>query len=601
MVPAAAALVALSACGGAKSGHTASTRAEAASVFKGGTATFALQPGNTPTYILPLVSAAYFTLVNEDEFEWITYRPLFWFGRVGTTTNFNPQQSLAYKPRFSVNPAGDTVAKVRLKPWVWSDGKPVTTRDVEFWMNLLEANKQDWGVYVPGAWPDIIKSIAYTSKTSFTIVFKRRYNLNWLLQDEMAQIFPLPQHVWDKVSTSSPVGNYDMTPAGARRVYKFLNAQSRDTSTYGSNPLWKVDDGPWILQSYNTGTGQTTLVRNPRYPGPRSGQVKRVVEMPYTSNSAEFTALKAGSLDVGYVPPSDMSAIPALEAQGYKIAPWWQWNVNFLFINFRNPTAGPIFKQLYVRQAMQSLIDQSAYIRQVYKGYAKPTYGPIPTTVANPFIAPQERANPYPYSVGRARRLLASHGWTVRPSGVTTCARPGTGAGKCGPGIRAGARLSLTLLYYTGNVDVNDEMQAIKSSFASAGIQVGLRQAPFTDVTSTVYGCNPAKPGTCGWQLVADSGWEYYPYPSGEELFKTGGSGNAGGYSNPRADRLIQATLTQPGLGPMRQYETYLEKDLPVLYLPTPAYQITAYKTGISGVLPQDPSLNIYPELWRAG
>jgi peptide/nickel transport system substrate-binding protein len=98
--------------------------------------------------------------------------------------------------------------------------------------------------------------------------------------------------------------------------------------------------------------------------------------------------------------------------------------------------------------------------------------------------------------------------------------------------------------------------------------------------------------------MGADSGWEYYAYPSGEQLFKTGGSGNSGSYSNHQADKLINATLTEPGLAPMYTYENYLQKQLPVIYLPTPAYQITVYKSALKGVLPQDPSLNIYPERW---
>jgi hypothetical protein len=37
-----------------------------------------------------------------------------------------------------------------------------------------------------------------------------------------------------------------------------------------------------------------------------------------------------------------------------------------------------------------------------------------------------------------------------------------------------------------------------------------------------------------------------------------------------------------------------------VLWLPTPAYQITVYGKGLAGVVPQEPSLNLYPELWHA-
>jgi hypothetical protein len=56
----------------------------------------------------------------------------------------------------------------------------------------------------------------------------------------------------DKTSASGKVGSYDTTTAGAKAVFAFLTAQSKDVSSYGSNPLWKVVDGPWKLVSYQT-------------------------------------------------------------------------------------------------------------------------------------------------------------------------------------------------------------------------------------------------------------------------------------------------------------------------------------------------------------
>jgi peptide/nickel transport system substrate-binding protein len=562
-----------------------------------GTATFAMQPNNFPTYIFPLVSSQYFTLVNEDQFEWIIYRPLYWFGQNGTTA-YSASESLADYPVFTTNSAGDTVATVTLKHWVWSDGQAVTSRDIEFWMNLLMANKDDWGVYVPGAWPDIISSLSYPSSSSFTITFNAKYNTDWLFENEMSQIFPLPQHAWDKTSATGPVGNYDLTTAGAQAVYSFLNTESHDVASYGSNPLWKIADGPWMLKAYSPSTGYTVLSKNPRYPGPSAGKVQTVEEEPFTSDAAEFDALRTGSLDVGYLPPSDTSQVAYLKAHGYSVSPWWEWNFNYISINFDNPTVGPIFKQLYFRQALQSLVDQQSYIKNIYKGYAKPTYGPVPTTVQNKFVSPEAKTNPYPYSLSRAKELLSSHGWAVHSNSASTCQRPGSGSGECGAGISRGQALSFKLLFATGSVATADEMEALRSSASQAGIDLTVVQQPFSTVTTTIYSCDGATGAGCGWEMGADSGWEYYAYPSGEQLFKTGGSGNSGAYSNAQADKLIKATLTQPGLSPMYTYENYLQKQVPVIYLPTPAYQITVYKSSLKGVLPQDPSLNIYPERW---
>jgi len=570
------------------------------SVLTKGIATFALQPDNYPDYIFPLVSSEYFTLVNEDEFEYLSYRPLFWFGKDGTTS-FNAAESLAYYPRFSINKSGHTVVTVTLKPWKWSNGQPITTRDVEFWMNLLEADRSDWGVYVPGAFPDNVTAVKYLSPTQFQMSFNKDYNHEWLVANEMTQIFPIPQRIWDKTSASSPVGNYDLTPKGAAAVYKFLNQQSHDVAAYGRNPLWKVVDGPWILKSYVTTTGQATFIRNSRYEGPRDGDVKTFQEVPFTSDTAEFDALRSGELDVGYIPRSDISEISYLKTHGYRISAWWAWNFNYITLDLANRSVKSELDQVYLRQDMERLINQKEIIADIYHGFAKPTFGVIPSTVRSPYLTSAALHNPFPFDPSAAAHSLAAHGWAVKRDGATTCRRPGTGVGRCGAGIGLGETLAFSLLYPSGSVSTDTLMEDLRTEFLDVGIDLTLHEEPFDQVTSTVYSCDPSTGAGCAWELGADQGWEYYAYPSGEQLFKGGGSGNSDDYNNPIVDSLIEKTLTSPGLEPMFRYENYIQRQVPVLYIPTPAYQITAYKTGISGVTPQDPDLNVYPELWRSG
>ena len=47
---------------------------------------------------------------------------------------------------------------------------------------------------------------------------------------------------------------------------------------------------------------------------------------------------------------------------------------------------------------------------------------------------------------------------------------------------------------------------------------------------------------TCNWQLGEYGGLGLSTYPSGEGLFNTGGAFNAGRYSNPTMDKLINET-----------------------------------------------------------
>ena len=96
-------------------------------------------------------------------------------------------------------------------------------------------------------------------------------------------------------------------------------------------------------------------------------------------------------------------------------------------INFNSPNAGYLFRQLYIRQALQDLVDQPQDVKFAYHGNATASYGPVPLAPSSPFTTSYERSNPYPFSVADAGSLLRSHGWAVHSGGTDTCAKSATG------------------------------------------------------------------------------------------------------------------------------------------------------------------------------
>ncbi len=560
-----------------------------------GTATFAQLPATTPNWIFPMEGLQYFSVANIDQFQYLMWRPLYWFGTNGQPT-FNAQRSLAAAPRFS---NGGRTATIVLKHYLWSDGRPVTTRDVRLWMDMLLATRKLWAAYVPGNFPDNIAHISYASATTFSITFNKVYSPYWLLYNELSQIIPVPQHAWDRTSVHGPVGNYDLTTRGATQVYTFLTAQSKLEASYTTNPLWKTVDGPWTLRSFDPSTGYAAFVPNSAYSGSPRPRLARFVELPFTTDTAEVNALRAGQVDYGYIPQQDVSQIGYFKSRGFQVVPWISWQVTYFPINFTNPVTGPIFHQLYIRQAMQHLIDQPGYIKAFWKGYAHPTYGPVPTEPSNPWASPYEKDNPYPFSISAASQLLSSHGWSVHPNGTTTCTSPGTGAGQCGAGIASGTPLTFSMQYVSGSVPYTQEMEAMRSAFSLVGITINVSSAPFNTVIGNAVPCNPKTGSGCKWDMEYwGAGWIYAPdyYPTGGEIFATGAGSNSGGYSDPINDANIAATHSQPGTGVMFKYENYLAQQLPVLWLPTGVSQISVINTHLHGTLPQDPLINIYPE-----
>jgi peptide/nickel transport system substrate-binding protein len=320
---------------------------------------------------------------------------------------------------------------------------------------------------------------------------------------------------------------------------------------------------------------------------------------PFTSETAEFNVLRSGGLTYGFVPLTDLSQKALLEQQGYKIVAWPSWSISYIVINFNNPTVGPIFRQLYVRQAMQQLIDQPGYIKAFLKGNGVTTNGPVPAQPASSYASPQLKSGFYHFNPSAAVSLLRSHGWDVKPNGTSTCAKAGSGPGECGSGIAAGAPLSFKLQYLSGVTYLNQEITTWKSALLQAGIQLNLSQGSEGQVVGTATACKPG-PG-CSWQMVqwGSPSWIWpSAYPSGEAIFATGAGVNAGSYSSATNDANIAAVETSSNPAAFSTYENYLGQQLPVLWLPNTYNQISAIKTNLAGADQQSPLLFVNPELW---
>lgn len=606
--------VVLAACGGGSSNSgggpsAVGTAAHAAqgTPTSGGTLTFAEQPGAAPTYIFPLYDGAESGNNNIVYLQPLMWRPLYWFGHPDSAAaTVNYAYSMATPPDFS---NGGKTITMTLKHWMWSDGKPVTSRDLLFWMHLLAAEKTNYAGYVPGGWLDHLASVSAPSSDKFVIRLNQAYNPTYMLYNGLSLLSPIPQHAWDRESASGPVGNYDNTPAGARKVYAYLNKASLSLSTWDTNPLWQVVDGPWRLKP-KTGfevTGKTTMVPNDKYSGSDKPHLKQFEELPFTSAAAEFNALQGGTVDYGYVPTTDIGAIGGLKGRGDTIDPWYEWGLTFIGINYSNPKYAPLLKQLYIRQAMQRLIDQPTYVKDVLKGYGTPTYGPVPTFPKTSFLGPTGNQDPFPYSVSAARQLLTSHGWSIPKSGAATCTKPGSGAGQCGAGIAAGTSLSVPLMFPTGFPAIQSEIQATQSAYHQAGIDLTLQEAPENTVLANSYECTGKTVAHCSSKstalgIIASPVYTYVPiyYPLGDSLFGCGGATNGGNYCNPQVDAAIKSvmTSTSSSMQPLYKYQSMVAKQVPVLWFPNSAYQISAITSKVGGVAAQDSTGHIYPQTW---
>ncbi|MGH3550602.1 MAG: ABC transporter substrate-binding protein [Pseudonocardiaceae bacterium] len=558
---------------------------------------FAEVPGAEPNYIFPITPTQQFSVSNISEFQYLMYRPLYYAPK-GAQPVIDDDLSLADEPVYSQN---NTVVTVNMKTnYQWSNGEPVDARDVVLFLNLLKAAVQEspanFGTYTAGDIPDNLRSYTATGKYQLTLTLTRSVNPQWFTNDQLGLLTPLPL-AWDRVS-SGPQGDYDLTPARARQVYDFLAGQAANLSTYATNPLWQVVDGPWRLASYSR-TGQLTMVANPDYGGPFKPAIPVFEELPFTSEATEFTAVRAGAIDVGYVPTADLPQLPTIKQRGYQIFAVPQFLISYVNMNFNNPRAGPVFSQLYIRQALQHLVNQPAIIHGIYSGYAIPAYGPVPVGPPNPYASELERHGAYPYSLSAALQLLSSHGWSVISGGVDTCINPGTAADHCGADIAQGTKLAFTLDYANAIQPIATQAKAMKSDAARVGIQLDLRGEPVNTIFSQDSVCTPDQTA-CGWQMCDFGGIQFFAYPTSDVIFGTGGALNLGSYSDSTADKLIEATLYGNDPNALTLYQDYLVRQIPVIYQPDPdAVAVVKSTLATDGTFTALTQGNLQPERWH--
>jgi peptide/nickel transport system substrate-binding protein len=604
--------LALAACsssgGGTGSPGTSGTSSNAATGAKivGGTATWALQPSAVPNYIFPFDSGTYFSTVNSEEFQYLMYRPLYWFGN-GASPTLNASLSPADPPVYN----GKQVT-ITMKGWKWSNGETVNADDLLFWIHMMQAvAPADWGDYVPGLFPDNISDVKVTGPLTLTMTMDKAYNQTWFTDNELSQLTPMPL-AWDKTATGP--SDCVAVVADCAKVYAYLDSQSKALSTYVSSPLWSIVDGPWKLASFNA-DGNSTFVPNPDYSGPVKPTLAKFEELPFTTESAEYNVLQAGAagagqkIDVGYLPTTDAPTKPANVAVGsnpvsnYTLAPLIEWAISYFPINFQSTTGnGPVNRQLYFRQALQYLMNQKAIIDGPLHGYGAYTVGPVGTYPATSYLSAQGKlGDPFPYNPVKSKELLSSNGWDVVPNGITTCQDPGTGPGQCGPGIAKGHQLVYNLPYATGVNWIASEMSQLQSNASLVGIKLNLEPKPFNQVTAIAApNCVVAKT-SCNWDIGDwGGGWSFAPdyYPSGETLFESGSGANSGGYNNAENDALITQTLTSNSLTPLYTWQNYLSTQVPFVWQPNGVYEMSEVASGLQGVLPQSTTGNLNPEDW---
>ncbi|MGW2676549.1 ABC transporter substrate-binding protein [Streptomyces sp. NPDC001436] len=576
---------------------------------RGGSVTWACTSGFSPVFIFPFTPGDYYGVANLHEFQTLMYRPLYWYGSGGQPT-VDYTRSLAEPPVWD---ADGRTATITVKPYRWSNGETVDADGVMLWMHLLEAEKERFGGYTPGFFPDNLVSYEKVAEDKVSFTFDDAYSHNWVLMNQFSTITPLPR-AWDRTADGPADATHD--PAQAAAVYAYLRACNDDRASWDTSPVWSVVNGPWKLDRYTIDgvTGECVLVPNESYSGPNKPYLDAFRLIPTDSDTDQYERLLKGpavpdGVQIGFLPfdeitePAEdpMTGGPNPLGDHYDLLPQLTYKIHYFPINFNNPTVkGRIFKELYFRQALQSCLDGRGAIRDVYKGYGYPTTGPVPALPESPLLSPARREDPYPFDVGRARALLEANGWDTSTT-PARCVRPGTGPGEAGEGIPAGTELRFSMRYAQGHETLTEVMRKFAADAAQAGIAIELTEVEASVLVLEDTTCTPGPDSPCLWEFSDwNGGWGYGPgfYPTGEALYSTGSSVNFGSYSDPRADALIARTVVSDDLADLHAYQDYIAEQVPVMWMPNFPFRLLEVAKDLHGVAPVNPFGLINPEDW---
>lgn len=311
-----------------------------------------------------------------------------------------------------------------------------------------------------------------------------------------------------------------------------------------------VGSGPYVLKEY-VKDDHVTVTRNPNYWG----------EPPYYDEfefyivpeaATRESLLLSGEVDLAVAPP--ITDLPALETNPDVVVMKGISNrVIFLGIN----TTHEYLKDPKVRQALNYAIDKEAIVKNVLLGNAEAVVSPMPKG----FFGFCETQPVYTYDPEKAKAMLEE----------------------------AGVPEGLELRFYSSTGRYLQDFQvseAVAGYLGKVGIQANVQTTDWGSYMSLLTGKQPEEVATDLYFL----GWAG-GYPHGSHtmtMFQTGTFFNAGFYSNPEVDELVQLADSTADMDQSAEYycqanQTVWE-EAPWIFLYQQGYPVI-HSAGVTGII----------------
>ncbi len=299
--------------------------------------------------------------------------------------DFSPVAALASDQKVSAD--GKTWTYTIRPDVKWSDGVPLTAKDVAYTFNRIRKGSYEqtnWGGYITN-----VTSVSAPDNTTVVMTTK-------VPSPGMTHIpIPiLPEHVWSKVS-------------------------EKDVKTF-KNEENVVGSGPFVLAERKVGQF-IRFTANKQYWG-GAPKIDELVFRVYRNADSLAQALKKGEVD--FADNLDASVwqslknTPGITAYSGKYGGFDELAFNVgAALDDGTPIGDghPALKDKRVRQAISYAIDRDTVVKRVLNGT-----GSVGSTIIPPIYANQhlEPASPYTYDVAKANRILDDAGYKKGADGI---------------------------------------------------------------------------------------------------------------------------------------------------------------------------------------
>ncbi|HEY8314201.1 MAG TPA: peptide ABC transporter substrate-binding protein [Candidatus Baltobacteraceae bacterium] len=398
----------------------------------------------------------------------------------------------------------------------WTDGQPLTSKDVKFtWQAVMNPNNNA----VSRHGYDYVKSIDTPDDTTVVVHLKEKFSpfVNTFFAESDSPINIVPAHILSK--------------------YPNINQVPFNTEPVGSGPFKFAQ---WVRGDH------ITLVANKNY-FMGAPKLDKIILRFVPDENTEVNLLRTHDID--WMFEASYSIYPAVHGIAGVSIPFNDING---YEGMQINTSRPMLADVRVRRAIAYAIDKRRLLDTLTFDQEKMATEDLPDWL----WAYNPKVRTYPHDVNAAKQLLAQAGWKPGRDGVLT---------------KGGSRLSLVLVLNVSNATRKAMAVQIQASLRQVGIEVQVKMFP----TATLFA--PAGEGgilQLGKYDLGLSGWFAGIDPDDSSNYLSTnvppGGYNYTRYHSPAMDAAQNAALThfdQPTRKrAYAQVESLLADDVPQIF-----------------------------------